>query len=218
MASDRQIAANRLNAQQSTGPHSPAGKAKVSRNALKHGLTARDVVLPHEDPADFESFRGCLLASLDPRGALEDFFAQKIVTDAWRLQRVSILEATLYRYGCKVSLLRQAEEAVSKSQRLADVCLGGDQGAYEEAKRRLADVQHQLEDPSFNVALVLKTSPEPFLNLGRHEAALLRSLQRMMHELERLQARRGGEHVPAPEVVDVDVSVPESSETNGNLR
>jgi hypothetical protein len=38
MSSARRIAANRHNAQQSRGPRTPAGKAHVSRNALRHGL------------------------------------------------------------------------------------------------------------------------------------------------------------------------------------
>ena len=39
MASERQIAANRANAQKSTGPRSCAGKKRVSRNAFRHGLS-----------------------------------------------------------------------------------------------------------------------------------------------------------------------------------
>jgi hypothetical protein len=39
MTSDRKIAANRRNASRSTGPRSAAGKARSSRNALRHGLT-----------------------------------------------------------------------------------------------------------------------------------------------------------------------------------
>jgi hypothetical protein len=39
MASERQIAANRRNAQKSTGPHSAAGKKRASRNAYRHGLS-----------------------------------------------------------------------------------------------------------------------------------------------------------------------------------
>jgi hypothetical protein len=50
MSSDKQVAANRLNAQRSTGPRTPAGKARVSFNALKHGLTGREVVLPARTP------------------------------------------------------------------------------------------------------------------------------------------------------------------------
>ena len=40
MASERQIAANRLNARKSTGPRSRAGKRRASRNAYRHGLAS----------------------------------------------------------------------------------------------------------------------------------------------------------------------------------
>ena len=38
MATDRQIAANKANAQKSTGPKSTDGKATSARNATRHGL------------------------------------------------------------------------------------------------------------------------------------------------------------------------------------
>ena len=40
MATDQQIAANRRNARNSTGPRSAAGKKRASRNAYRHGLAA----------------------------------------------------------------------------------------------------------------------------------------------------------------------------------
>jgi hypothetical protein len=39
MATDRQIAANRSNGSLGRGPKTSAGKARASRNALKHGLS-----------------------------------------------------------------------------------------------------------------------------------------------------------------------------------
>jgi hypothetical protein len=39
MASEQTIAANRSNATASTGPRTPHGKARASRNARKHGFT-----------------------------------------------------------------------------------------------------------------------------------------------------------------------------------
>jgi hypothetical protein len=39
MASEKQIAANRVNAKRSTGPKTAAGKLRSSRNAFRHGLS-----------------------------------------------------------------------------------------------------------------------------------------------------------------------------------
>ncbi|MGA7870375.1 MAG: hypothetical protein WCA22_05690 [Candidatus Binatus sp.] len=214
MASVRQIKANRRNALQSTGPRSAEGKARVSSNALKHGLTGRDVVLPNENPDEYESFRADLLSSLDPQGALEGALAEKIVVYLWRLRRVPGFEATFYRRGFQELLVKQAEESVGQYEKDyipsyktkgVEAC---DRQAHEDAKQRLARAKAELEGPSFHVTRVLEKFSQPLSNLWRHEAALFRSVLRMLHELERLQARRAGQHVPVPEVVDVDVNVP----------
>jgi hypothetical protein len=52
MATRKQRAANRRNAQLSTGPKTPEGKAAVRLNALKHGLTAENAVIIGEEEAD----------------------------------------------------------------------------------------------------------------------------------------------------------------------
>ena len=75
MTTQARIQANRLNAQnrrsaeaESTGPKTPKGKAVVSQNALKHGLSARHDVVITESQADFDLHRDSLLAELAPEG------------------------------------------------------------------------------------------------------------------------------------------------------
>src|SRR5579871_5074741 len=46
VVSERKLAANRSNARASTGPRTAAGKARSSRNALRHGLSAKAVPDP----------------------------------------------------------------------------------------------------------------------------------------------------------------------------
>ncbi|MBN2128115.1 MAG: hypothetical protein JW741_01410, partial [Sedimentisphaerales bacterium] len=87
MVTEAQMAANRLNAQKSTGPRTAEGKAKVAQNAVKHGLLARDAVIRGEDPDEFALFRDEMLDELAPVGALESMLAGRIVGLAWRLRR-----------------------------------------------------------------------------------------------------------------------------------
>src|SRR5258707_581744 len=78
MPSPLQYAANRLNAMKSTGPASPKGKVRSSLNALRHGLTARVVVLPSEDMAAYEAFSKEIVDSFDPQTPMERQFAQTV--------------------------------------------------------------------------------------------------------------------------------------------
>lgn len=56
--------------------------------------------------------------------------------------------------------------------------------------------------------------PEKMGVLSRYEVTLERSLYKALHELQRLQAARDGQHIPLPEAVDVEVSVTGPDEPN----
>jgi hypothetical protein len=94
-----QMEANRRNAQHSSGPRSEAGKKTSSLNALRHGLTARVVVLPSEDLAAYRKFSGEYLASLAPDTFPERQCAQTIIDTQWRLNRVRALEDGMLALG-----------------------------------------------------------------------------------------------------------------------
>jgi hypothetical protein len=101
MATEAQIEANRANAQKSTGPQTPEGKAIVSRNAVTHGLLARAGVLPGEDQHEFAAHREGLLQQLRPGAPLEEVLADQIVDLSWRLKRAGrdqeVAYAALYQ-------------------------------------------------------------------------------------------------------------------------
>ena len=67
MATAKQAAANRRNAANSTGPRTKPGKARSSGNALKHGLSAEQVVMLDENPAAFEALRSELFEHYQSR-------------------------------------------------------------------------------------------------------------------------------------------------------
>jgi hypothetical protein len=93
----KQIAANRRNAQKSTGPQTPAGRAVSKMNALKHGILSKEAVVRgrciKEDDREFAALNQRLWEDLNPVGLLEEMLVDQIVTAHWRLQRALKAEA-----------------------------------------------------------------------------------------------------------------------------
>ncbi len=77
----------------SGGPRTEAGKAVSSMNSLKHGLTAKTVVLPGENKADFDRLHQQLIEEHAPAGALETELVAEIAACLWRLQRARRYES-----------------------------------------------------------------------------------------------------------------------------
>ena len=92
MPTEKQIEANRRNALKSTGPKSEEGKARASMNALSHGLTAEQAVLPHEDDHDYEKLRAGMLESYDPADTAEQALVEELANAYWRLLRLHRVE------------------------------------------------------------------------------------------------------------------------------
>ena len=142
MATQRQIEANRRNAQKSTGPKTPEGCEIVSRNALTHGLTAaRAVVLPEEEE-EFDRFATTMRGEWDAQGLLERFFPDRFIQCAWRLERVRRVETGV------LLALRQKEAVVTAQDEplLLDPAMLG--RAYIEGNgvlTRLSRYERQLE-------------------------------------------------------------------------
>jgi hypothetical protein len=96
MISERKIEANRRNAQKSSGPRTKLGKAVSRMNAMKHGITAEQVILDGESAKKFKALRRELFEVLAPADAIEAELVQAIIMDQWRLRRHYRAEASLF--------------------------------------------------------------------------------------------------------------------------
>ena len=95
MATASQINANRENAKASTGPQTPEGKAKSSRNNTKFGLFTNNNCVQPEEKEDYDTFCAALWTTLAPADPVEEVTAAEFVRNAWRLRRCAMAEETL---------------------------------------------------------------------------------------------------------------------------
>ncbi len=96
MATDKQIQANRRNALRSTGPKTPQGKAAVRLNALRHGLRARGVLLPEENPEDYHQLCDDLESEWQPRNRTEQLLVEQMAAAQWKLARLETGERSIH--------------------------------------------------------------------------------------------------------------------------
>jgi hypothetical protein len=164
MPTQAQLAANRRNAKKSTGPKTEEGQAASSQNALRHGLTARQIVCREEHEEDFAEFRAALWDALATADAVEEQMAERIVLLSWRLRRTA-----------------RAERGIINDDPATKLGLYADW-----------------------IARAFDYSAKEMTRLARYEATLDRGLGRAYAMLERRQAARRGEHVPAPLTVLVE--------------
>ena len=174
MATSAQIAANRSNGAKSKGPKTDEGRAVASRNSLKHGLTAGQIVLMFgEGEDDFMRFHHQMRDALSPGDAVEEQLVERIVISAWRLRRAYRAEAgTMNDELDEVRKYRVRNEIVGKEPPHPGVAF--------------RDAAGQLE------------------TISRYEATIERAMRRAMLMLERRQALRRKEAVPPPIALQID--------------
>jgi hypothetical protein len=173
MTSEARIVANRLNAQKSTGPRTAEGKAAVSQNAVKHGLSAQCDVIRGEDQEEFKLYRQELFWELNPAGTMQSRLTERIVSLAWRLRRAERLQNEVFdallTKETSSPLARLTRSLRSKEQEAGDS--GGCDG-----------------DPAIGRTVVRDFSDARVLDrLLMYERRIESSLYRTMNELQKLQ-------------------------------
>jgi hypothetical protein len=203
VTSERQIAANRANALRSTGPKTPEGKAVVRHNAMRHGLLARDVVLPEEDLDAFEDLLNQVRAELSPVGRIEELLVDRIVNIMWRLGRSARMETALFDWRVReLQVSRLAAQVRSHESTLADFSFPShitDKVAHTEATEALALAKDERDRDEVLLGRAVDADAKESDALGklaRYERSLERSLFRNLDELRQRQDRRRNRSSP----------------------
>jgi hypothetical protein len=99
MSTLAQYDAARSNSRRSTGPRTAEGKARSRFNPLRHGLTSEHLLIPGENPEDFDSLLSDLRDAWTPADPTEESLVCKLAEHEWRLIRARRVEtATLAIY------------------------------------------------------------------------------------------------------------------------
>jgi hypothetical protein len=96
MATIQQIQANRLNAQKSTGPRSPEGKAVSRFNAAKTGIDAKSQIIPGEDPVELQDLIEEYRERWQPSTPEQRLLVDILVQDEWLLRRFRRIDAEIF--------------------------------------------------------------------------------------------------------------------------
>jgi hypothetical protein len=175
MATPAQITANRANAQKSTGPRTAEGKAASRFNALKHALDAESVIIPGEDPADYDALVHDYHAEFRPLTRSEAFHVDTMIRADWNKRRLQRVEAELYRTvlaesgGANlVSAILSGTPAAKLLTRVQRQIVGFERTWYraEAALDRSRSAAEFAEQDAFKTFLDRTCPVEPFPQLG----------------------------------------------------
>ena len=162
MPTNAQIKANRNNAKKSTGPRTEEGKTRSAKNALKHGLLARDTVMPGEDPADFDRQLSALEADIQPANSLEFELVRQIADAQWRMRRLTRLETGFLA------------AAVDDQRRHLE-------------KRRPDELRPGYDGETLLLGSAMLDRTQAFVHLGRYDGHLSRRFFRAVKQLRDLR-------------------------------
>jgi len=162
--------AARANGAKSRGPATPEGRAKSSRNSLRHGFSAKSVLLPAESHEQFQLLLDAHIQQFHPANPVEMDLVEAMAVARWRLRRIWAIETSLFAH----ELQRRAEDM---DEEFTDMT----------PDDRLAWVFQRVADNNQSLSL-----------LARYEGNLNRAFDRAFKQLNLLKSRRQNEPKPTP--------------------
>ncbi|HEY2018899.1 MAG TPA: hypothetical protein VGH38_35585, partial [Bryobacteraceae bacterium] len=135
MATLKQIEANRINAQQSTGPRTGQGKSLASRNALKFGIHAASEIIRNEDPAALQALSDAYFSRWNPATPEEVLQVKILIRADWEDDRLARGEAQLWEHAIQQVTELDETRGLGQSFTLAEKTLSA-LGRRQDAVRR----------------------------------------------------------------------------------
>ena len=180
MATIKQINANRKNALLSKGPKTDLGKLNSSKNSLKHGLTAKQLVIG-EDLNEFEKYRDHMIEALKPEGILEEQVVFKIIDVGFRLRRIGGIEAGIYNQEI---LHHEIDEY---KQKMAEKIEFKDEELVQSSDRsiNLKGLAFARDCKYGSAILKLNTIEDKLMNKYYRQLDILKMMQEGRHDLEK---------------------------------
>jgi hypothetical protein len=171
MSTQKQVQASRVNGGMSRGPVTAEGKRVAARNAVKHGIFCRQVVLDCEDREVFEEFASGMADYWQPAGPMESLLFDRVVAEAWRLQRVARIEREIM------------EGDFAEMQAFLDA----------RDEEIIDDEERPPRQASLGPAVTADFRQDTLDRLRRYEGRIERSMYKAIAELRQLQAPRVAE-------------------------
>src|SRR6185369_573860 len=170
MSTTNQKFANTQNTRLSTGPRTEEGKQKAAQNSAKHYLTAKQLIGPGEDPADYDELLQGLEQSWSPANTQESLLVEQIAQNAWRLMRVRRMEAATFERWMP-SLQQQTQPP-------------------QPAGRDGITVTRAPENHDHAMVVAFEKFNKAFDNLRRYTTPIERAYHNAIAELTKLQKQR----------------------------
>lgn len=152
------------------GPKTPEGKARSARNSLRHGLTGKTVVLPTEDPAQFQELIDNYVDDFRPETSVETDLVHELAICRWRLQRLWDIES----WAFEITMARKRPDVAKEFE----TCTNG---------MRTALAFLSMAEDSKGLSLLI-----------RYETRLARRFDQVLKEIKALQDQRKKEPEPPP--------------------
>jgi hypothetical protein len=144
-------------ARTSTGPRTAQGKERSKRNAQKHGIFSKGIVLEGESQAEYDALLEGLRADFQPIGTFENTLVEDLATIIWRLRRLRIAEGAEIRAGIEFieqdEKQRQFVEATEIFSSAAPVLMKEKKNPEVLARCLgiLHEVRHSIQEDDFDV-------------------------------------------------------------------